>query len=293
MDKSVRRALYRIFCFLSLVIAVYLAIDLKVSGTLDVKMMIVFLLFLAVIIWGTIDWKVNSDIIKEQENELKMYRLYIHPLEELVKEIRAKQHEFDNHLNAILNMHLTVDSYEGLVRQQSAYIREVRHEGMNQYLPLLRISDKVLAGFLYSKIVGMGEQADTQIQVLNREIISRVSEHSLIEIVGVLVDNAYEACLDSSRDMSQTLAGRGKVRMILDSRQDHLYFQILNRHSRVSFEEIGRFFEKGYSTKDHGFQGRGLGLYRAKSLAEKAGGEITVGQEEIEGENYIQFTVLI
>ena len=38
---------------------------------------------------------------------------------------------------------------------------------------------------------------------------------------------------------------------------------------------------------------RGLGLYRAKMIAEKAGGEITVGQEEIGGENYLQFAVVI
>ena len=30
-----------------------------------------------------------------------------------------------------------------------------------------------------------------------------------------------------------------------------------------------------------------------KSLVEKAGGEITVGQEEIEQENYVHFTVVI
>lgn len=283
MNKPIKKLLYRIFCFLSLAIAVYLVIDLKISRTLDLKMIIVFILFLAVIIWGTIDWKINNDIIKEQKKELMMYQLYIQPMEELVKEIRAKQHEFDNHLNAILNMHLTVDTYEELVTQQSEYIKEICRDGGNQYLPLLKISDKVLAGFLYSKIVSSGEDIVTEIEVRSKEIISRVSEHRLIEIVGVLVDNAYEA---SARD-------GGKVRMILDSHQDHLFFQILNQHEKVSFEEIGHFFENGYSTKSRKKGERGIGLYRAKTIAEKAGGEITVGQEVIAGENYIQFTVVI
>lgn len=283
MNKGKKKILYRVFCFLSLAIAVYLVIDLKVSRTLDLKMIIVFILFLVVIIWGTIDWKINNDIIKEQTKELMMYQLYIQPLEELVKEIRAKQHEFDNHLNAILNMHLTVGTYDELVREQSEYIKQICRDGGNQYLPLLRISDKVLAGFLYSKIVSSNENIDTQIEVRSKEIISRVSEHRLIEIVGVLVDNAYEACGSNG----------GKVRMILDSRQDHLFFQILNQHEKVSFETIGRFFENGYSTKSKRKGERGLGLYRAKMIAEKAGGEIMVGQEEIGGENYIQFTVVI
>ena len=263
MNKGKRKILYRVFCFLSLAIAVYLVIDLKVSRTLDLKMIIVFILFLVVIIWGTIDWKLNNDIIKEQTKELMMYQLYIQPLEELVKEIRAKQHEFDNHLNAILNMHLTVGTYDELVKEQSEYIKQICRDGGNQYLPLLRISDKVLAGFLYSKIVSSNENIDTQIEVRSKEIISRVSEHRLIEIVGVLVDNAYEACGSEG----------GKVRMLLDSRQDHLFFQILNQHEKVSFETIGHFFENGYSTKskrkgerrrgDHGRPGgnRGRELY--------------------------------
>ena len=283
MNKTVRKFLYRVFCFISLAIAVYLVIDLKISRTLDFKMIIVFILLLVVIIWGTIDWKLSNDIIREQEKELKMYQHYIQPLEELVKEIRARQHEFDNHLNAVLNMHLTVDSYEELVRRQSEYVKEISREGVSQYLPLLKISDKVLAGFLYSKIVSSREGIETEIEVRSREIISRVSEHSLIEIVGVLVDNAYEACPEEG----------GRVRMILDSRQDHLIFQIFNQHEKISLEEIGHLLENGFTTKSKKRGDRGLGLYRAKRIAEKAGGEITVGQEEIGGENYIQFAVVI
>ena len=139
-------------------------------------MIIVFILLLVVIIWGTIDWKLSNDIIREQEKELKMYQHYIQPLEELVKEIRARQHEFDNHLNAVLNMHLTVDSYEELVRRQSEYVKAISREGVSQYLPLLKISDKVLAGFLYSKIVSSREGIETEIEVRSREIISRVSD---------------------------------------------------------------------------------------------------------------------
>lgn len=283
MNSVQRKVLYRLFCVLSLGIAVYLVMDLKISGTLNMKMIVVFILLLAVIIWGTVDWKLNSDIIREQEKELKMYQLYIRPMEELVKEIRANQHEFDNHLNAILNLHFTVDTYDELVKCQSEYIRELSRDGGNQLLPLLKISDKVLAGFLYSKIAGENASVETLLEVRSREIISRVSEHSLIEIVGVLVDNAYEACLENG----------GPVQMILDSQKDRLYFQIKNPYEKCSFEEIGRFFEKGYTTKSKKPGARGLGLYRAKMLTEKAGGEIEVGQEELEGKNYIQFTVLI
>lgn len=282
-NRPNRKIIYRIFCIVSLVIGIYLIVDLKVSGTLNIKMIIVFILLLILIIWSTVDWNLTSDLIRNQEKELKMYQLYIQPMEELVKEIRARQHEFDNHINAILNMHLTVDNYEELVEKQSAYIHEIRRDSASRYLPLLRISDKVLAGFLYSKIVSSPENVETDVEVRNWEIISKVSEHSLIEIVGVLVDNAYEAC---------TVNG-GRVKIYLDSRDDHMILEVMNQHYKLSFEEISRFFEYGYTTKEEGVAQRGVGLSRVKTLIEKANGEITVGQEEVDSDNYIHFTVVI
>ena len=51
---------------------------------------------------GLFDRRKKIEIL---ENEIRSYQMYIKPLEELVREIRARQHEFDNHMNAILNMH--------------------------------------------------------------------------------------------------------------------------------------------------------------------------------------------
>lgn len=282
MNKPDRNFWHRFFCAVSLAIGLYLIIDLMVSKTLNVQVILIFILLVAGLLWGMLTQRFNDDIIRKQEKELKVYQLYIRPLEELVREIRARQHEFDNHINAILNMHLTVNGYDELVEKQSAYIREVRQDRSGKYISLLRISDKVLAGFLYSKIVNAPENIETDVEVQNWEIISRVSEHSLIEIVGVLVDNAYEACQEQG----------GKVKIFLDSREDKMVFEILNQYRKLSLEEIGLFFKDGYSTKGESGR-RGIGLGRAKVLTERAGGELTVGQEEIEGENYIHFSVVI
>lgn len=281
MHKLSRRLIYRILCGISLILGLYLIIDLLLSKTLDIRLLIVFILLISTIIWGVLDWKRSSDMIRKQERELKNYQLYIQPLEELVKEIRARQHEFDNHIHAILNMHVTVDNYEELVEKQSQYIKDVKCDSASKYLPLLRISDKVLAGFLYSKILASPENVSTEIQVKSWQIISGIPEHLIIEVIGVLVDNAYQACEEKG----------GNVRISLDSANDKVMFEIWNEYRKISFEEIGHFFENGYSTK--GKQGRGIGLYRAKSILEKSGGEITVSQECLEEKNYLHFKVVI
>ena len=211
-----------------------------------------------------------------------MYQLYIQPLEELVKEIRARQHEFDNHMNAVLNMHLTVDNYEELVERQSLYIKEAIDTDAKEYLSLLRISDKILAGFLYSKIISAKGNARTILDVRQTEIVSKVSEHDVIEMIGILIDNAYEACTGENQ----------KVIISLDSIEDRIVFEVKNEVFDVEMSDIQKFFVKGWSTKEKNGS-RGLGLYRAKQLADKTKSEITASLETIEGKKYISFHVMI
>lgn len=241
--------------------------------------MVILMLVVIVVVF---DWKCREDIIKKQKEELRMYQMYIQPMEELVKEIRAKQHEFDNHMHAILNMHRTIDNYEELVRAQSEYIQEEKEHGNSNLLPLLRISDKVLAGFLYSKIVNAKEYIQTDVQVRTWQILSRISEHDLVEVVGTLVDNAYEACTPE----------KNQVKIILDSENDNLVFEVKNQCDDIKLSDLGKFFEKGYSTKGDDGK-RGLGLYHAKKIVEYFDGDITVGIETIEEQEYICFKVVV
>ena len=110
------------------------------------------------------------------ENEIRSYQMYIKPLEELVREIRARQHEFDNHMNAILNMHYMIDNYDELVKAQSEYIKELYTEDSRQLIALLKISDKILAGFLYSKILSAKPYINIDLEVKSLDIISSISE---------------------------------------------------------------------------------------------------------------------
>ena len=277
-----RKLFYRVFCVMALIIAVYLIVDLYLSHTLDIKVIILFGILLAVIFFGWWDWLANYSILKRQEEELKIYKLYIHPLEELTKDIRARQHEFDNHMNAVLNMHVTIDNYDELVAAQSAYCKEI-YEAKGVSTPaLLRISDKILAGFLYSKILGAPAYAKVEIQVLSQQIITSVSEHNLVEILGTLVDNAFEAATPQLP----------LVEMVLDSREDKLIFIIRNQVQGLTMGDISRFFQKGYTTKDNR-ECRGLGLYQANMIAQQFGGEITVELTDGEESQEICFRVEI
>lgn len=256
---------YRIFCIMALIVALYFMIDSYVNGSLDIKVVALFFILLLVIIFGILDWMKSYSIQRKQERELRLYKLYIQPLEELTKDIRTRQHAFDNHMNAILNMHVTIDNYEELVRAQNAYAKEISTDKESKYPMLLRISDKILAGFLYSKIISAPAYLNFDVQVLSGEMITGISEHSLIEIVGVLVDNAIEACTKE----------RNTISIVLDGQDDKIAFSIKNPVENLTLTQISHFFERGYTTKANR-EGHGLGLFQANQLVKKYEGELTV-----------------
>jgi len=282
MAELGRKFLYRIFCGLALIVSLYLAVDLYLSKTLDVKVMILLGILFSVILFGFFDWIQNYDVQRKQEEEIKIYKHYIKPLEELTKDIRMRQHEFDNHMNAILNMHVVIDNYEELVKAQSAYGKEIYEVKSRSNPALLRISDKILAGFLYSKIISAPGYLDIDIQVLSQEIITTVSEHTLVEIIGTLVDNAIEASDEK----------RNEIEMVLDAKNDKLLFTVRNQVENLTMSDVARFFERGFTTKTYK-DGHGLGLYQANQLAQHYGGQITVELVETEDGQKICFQLEI
>ena len=66
-----RKLFYRVFCVMALIIAVYLIVDLYLSHTLDIKVIILFGILLAVIFFGWWDWLANYS--RRTENIQTLY----------------------------------------------------------------------------------------------------------------------------------------------------------------------------------------------------------------------------
>ena len=84
---------------------------------------------------------------KKAELELQTYKRYGESLKDLIDSMRAKQHEFDNHINVIYSQHYLYDSYSDLVHAQRKYCQEVWDE--NRYNKLLLSGNSVIAVCLY------------------------------------------------------------------------------------------------------------------------------------------------
>lgn len=108
--------------------------------------------------------------------------------------------------------------------------------------------------------------------------------HEIIEILGILIDNACEHV-----KMESSLEQRIKLEFQEDT--EKVVFSISNPAKYISFSKIDRMFVSGYSSKG---KNRGIGLARVRELVEKYAAKIMVSNSNPYGkENWICFLLEI
>lgn len=245
----------------------------------------ILLVAVAVIMYlSVLQWKQERRVEQERERQMRMQAVYHQSFEVLLSEVRDRQHEFKNHLTVLFGLHYTCDTYEELVRQQAEYGRQLMENSRFHSL-LYSCGNPAAAGFLYQKFLE-AEQKGIEVEyhvVLGKETADLLQIFDVIEILGILLDNAMEA--EGEKE-------EGTRRLCVTVKHDDrtIMLRIRNVYRPVQPEELERFFKKGYSTKG---TGRGLGLNKVMKLKEKYGGELIVEQENQEGENWIVFEVHI
>ena len=235
------------------------------------------------IILVAILWLITEKEKKRKVEELRVYELYTKSFEETIAAIRMKQHEFKNHINAIVCMQYTIEDEEELKMTQMNYCQEILKD--NSLNDLLKIKmSPVIVGYLYSKFafaVEKGILVSYDIQDISLD--ERIAVHNLIEIIGILFDNAVEA-LSISEETEKKIYVKIGV-----NKSGTFFIEIANTSREYRFAEMAAFFEYGNSTKG---EDRGIGLYQAKQIAEKNNGTISVENIVQDGMTYISFKVL-
>lgn len=217
---------------------------------------------------------------KEVETELKLYHLYEDSFHNLIENIRLRQHEFDNHINTISNLHYMCDTYEELVNKQGEYCEVVIKE--NRFNKLLKSGNPLVIGFLYGKFVeadklGIEIQYVVNIKNLNVE----VPTYKLVEILGNLIKNAVEEI--------RNLGERDKVLYVEMIEIDKKFkIEVRNKSRYIPQDKMEMFFKKGYSQKG---EDRGIGLYNVKNICMEYSLNISCENKNIDGENWLSFMI--
>ncbi len=215
--------------------------------------------------------------------QLIAYRKNLPIYESLITDIRASQHEYANHLQALHQLGHTCQTYEELRDALDRYT-----EGFAQPMaayPLLLIDKPLLAASLYSLVtLAQAEEITIQFSIGATQITSPASETQMADLCSALLQNAIEASKAGDRIIVRIFSEDG-----------HLDYEVRNPVLRkFTQEEIGQFFKKGYTTKQRTPEesaAHGLGLYQAQRLLDRLGGRLFADCAFYEDRYYIMMRI--
>jgi signal transduction histidine kinase len=224
----------------------------------------------------------NGMVLKQQKEQIYIFKNYLPIVDELINELRAKQHEFDNHIQAISMLADTCKDYDELTYEMKKYSNYIVKD--NEISMLLKLNNKILAGFIYSKQKQANEKnLILDIDINNYFIETKVQDQQLIEIMGTLLDNAFDASGDNNN-----------IKLNINSEDNKLLIEVKNKSPYLDSKTIKRIFNKGFSTKksDHK-KIRGYGLYNLKNIIDNYNGKIYVHNEKDNNNNWVVFKVIV
>lgn len=223
-------------------------------------------------------------VVKVQKYKLesKIRHEYMDAYQDVITQIRRRQHKIKNQINTAYSMFRIYDTYDELVANQKEYLaRIVDYELPNDAIAL---EEPSVIALIYEKI---NEAVEREIHVETSfrcsMADSRISDMVWVDIIGTLLDNAIEALedFDGARKIWLTICKKDKNKISV---------QVRNTYRKLTVTETGRFFELGYSTKG---DGRGVGLYNIKRIVDKNKGEIIAASEETEAGYAIRIEIIV
>lgn len=254
----------------------------KIQGGLYLEFYLVTCVFIVFVCIMAASWERYKVKALEKEMELQAYKVYEESFKNLITEVRVRQHDFKNHINAIYIQHMMCHTYDELVERQKKYCEDIVYE--NRFADLLRLGDTMIIGFLYGKLTEADAKGiGVQYRFACGELKTEIPMYKLITILGNLLNNAIEAL--ENNETKQLFVG-------MDEDEKQLHMEVRNTNEAIAWCDVTSLFKKGYSTKGNG-RGRGLGLYSIKKMSREYGFDILFANKEIDGENWVSFEIRI
>lgn len=267
----------RILCAFIMVIFASRIWKMKVSAHLEGQDFIFTVYFFGVVLLLLIEWQKTKADAEKRKIQLEMNNYYYDTYKELISSIRDKRHDFKNHINAIRGMLYTTQNFYQLKKEEEEYLNDIMTE--IQEIPLITmIENPLISGFISVKIQ---EAKSKGIEVTHYcrypDVTIKIPEYVLIEMMGILLDNAIEA--------TENLEHK-KIKINMTLLDNVFDFSVVNTCKSENTEITTKFFERGYSSKG---SNSGLGLAKIKGLVQKYRGDIWMSEENIDTDKALKF----
>ncbi|MPQ31896.1 GHKL domain-containing protein [Clostridium estertheticum] len=205
--------------------------------------------------------------VELEKKEFKVQNKYSEILNNVTEDIRARQHDFKNHLNVIYGL---IESTKGveLEYKLKEYIASL-NKSMMIMENIVYIKNPILRAIVYIKLNEANKRNIKFLYNINNLHIRNVKDYELSEILNNIIDNAFDALNGHIGEKSVS------IKTYLEGESNII--EIMNSGITLKPENIKKIFERGFSTKCG--NKRGYGLYNAKKIVERTGGKIQLSLE--------------
>lgn len=147
---------------------------------------------------------------------------------------------------------------------------------------LLKLKRKPFAAYLHIKMMQLkSEGVDCWLEIGDYAVEAKIKDSKLVEAVGILIDNAWEATDDLNKDV---------IVKIVKQKDGRTAIEVMNKYRPIRPREFDEIFTRGYSTKG---TKRGIGLYHLEQIITENNCELVFENRKINGENYVCFTLIL
>ncbi len=189
--------------------------------------------------------------------EQELLQKYYAEVENMYDKMRGWRHDYRHHIQA-----MKVHAAHGELEEIRQYL-DMLDEDLTKVETIVRTGNRAADAVLNSKLSLAGER---QIQVkadVRIPVQLTTPELDLCTIMGNLLDNAMEACMELPPQ-------RRLIRIYMEMKGNFLYFALTNTAGGAKKSSF-------HTTKG---PGRGLGLQRVDDIVKKLGGHVTRASEE-------------
>ncbi len=190
----------------------------------------------------------ESVLVSSYEEKIGFYETYLHIIDDLIEEFRESQHDYHNHIQTLISLNRAEDN------EIKSYIGELVEKEV--WKNLLVLDNKILIALFYSKHKkALDKNVKINFNIINSKFVSDYQIFDVVEMYGILIDNAIEA--SKSGDVID-------IKIESDSKKNR--FEIMNPFKFISSNDIQLFFTKHYTSKQSSKHGVGLYKLREKLL---------------------------
>ena len=189
--------------------------------------------------------------------EKEILQKYYAEVENMYSKMRGWRHDYRHHIQA-----MKVHAAHGEYQEIDKYL-DMLDDDLTNVETVIKTGNKMADAILNSKL-SLAAQKDIQVKADTKIPVSlTVSELDLCIIIGNLLDNAIEACMELPPE-------RRLIRIYMEMKGNYLYLALTNTAG-------GKKKQSLHSTKG---EGHGYGIARADAIVKKYGGYITRASED-------------